>query len=94
MSSLMDRLSGQRRGSRWMPLLPRLSTRPLATAMLTWWERMQQRRALQRLDDRLLNDIGLTRADVDCEPRKPISLRNSAGLSRSRAATIVWFWQF
>ena len=38
---------------------------------LTWWyQRHRQRTALADLDDRLLNDIGLTRADVAREVRK------------------------
>ncbi|MBR9970984.1 DUF1127 domain-containing protein [Magnetospirillum sulfuroxidans] len=33
-------------------------------AVMTWIERAQQRRALARLDDRLLRDIGISRADA------------------------------
>jgi uncharacterized protein YjiS (DUF1127 family) len=33
----------------------------------TWRERGRQRRDLARLNDRLLRDIGLTRADVEGE---------------------------
>ena len=36
-----------------------------------WRERVQQRRALMTLDDRLLKDIGLSRADVWHEYEKP-----------------------
>jgi uncharacterized protein YjiS (DUF1127 family) len=36
-----------------------------------WRERSRQREALLRLDDRMLRDIGLSRADVDCEASKP-----------------------
>ena len=39
--------------------------------LLEWRERAQQRHALARLDDRMLRDIGLSRADVYCEYRKP-----------------------
>ncbi|MBP2290938.1 DUF1127 domain-containing protein [Azospirillum rugosum] len=35
------------------------------------YERWRQRQALGRLDDHLLKDIGLSRADVDAETRKP-----------------------
>lgn len=34
-------------------------------------DRAAQRRRLMTLDDRLLRDIGLTRADVEAEYRKP-----------------------
>lgn len=40
-------------------------------AVLTWQERGRQRRQLMRLDDHLLRDIGLTRADVAAEWEKP-----------------------
>ncbi len=36
----------------------------------TWRERGRQRRDLARLNDRLLRDIGLTRADVEGEVMK------------------------
>ena len=36
-----------------------------------WDERARQRRALARLDDRLLGDIGLSRADAAWEGGKP-----------------------
>lgn len=42
--------------------------------VLTWRERARQRRHLSLLDDRLLKDIGLTRADLDAEVRKPFWL--------------------
>jgi uncharacterized protein YjiS (DUF1127 family) len=35
-----------------------------------WQERARQRHHLQALDDRLLRDIGLSRADVEFESRK------------------------
>lgn len=37
----------------------------------SWSERRRQRLALCRLDDRALRDIGLSRADVEAETRKP-----------------------
>jgi uncharacterized protein YjiS (DUF1127 family) len=37
---------------------------------LAWAERSRQRRQLGELDDYMLRDIGLTRADVDGEIRK------------------------
>lgn len=39
--------------------------------IMTWIERTQQRRALARLDDRLLADIGLCRAQAERESGKP-----------------------
>lgn len=39
--------------------------------LMEWQERHAERRALGRLDDRLLNDVGLSRADVDKEMSKP-----------------------
>lgn len=35
-----------------------------------WQDRARQRRHLAELDDRLLRDIGLSRADVEAERRK------------------------
>lgn len=35
------------------------------------YERWRQRQALMRLDDHLLKDIGVSRADVDAEVSKP-----------------------
>ncbi|HYD97833.1 MAG TPA: DUF1127 domain-containing protein [Alphaproteobacteria bacterium] len=37
----------------------------------TWRERSQGRRALAQLDDALLRDIGVTRAQVEFEAGKP-----------------------
>ena len=39
--------------------------------LLTWQERARQRRALTQLDARMLKDVGLSRAEVDLELRKP-----------------------
>lgn len=38
---------------------------------MTWLDRYRQRRALSRLDDRLLNDIGVNRFDAAQEAEKP-----------------------
>lgn len=48
----------------------RLFARLLET-LECWHQRTRQRTALAELDDRLLKDIGLTRADVAREIRKP-----------------------
>jgi uncharacterized protein YjiS (DUF1127 family) len=39
--------------------------------LLTWRERARQRRQLRSLNDRMLRDIGITRADVMAESSKP-----------------------
>lgn len=47
----------------------------LAAARIgVWSERVRQRRALARLDDRLLDDIGVTRELAQYEIRKPFWL--------------------
>ncbi len=39
--------------------------------LLTWQERDRQRHALAQLDARMLKDVGLSRAEVVLELRKP-----------------------
>ena len=39
--------------------------------VFTWLERARQRRHLGELDDRLLRDIGLSRAEVENEVSRP-----------------------
>jgi uncharacterized protein YjiS (DUF1127 family) len=39
--------------------------------VLTWHERARQRRHLRSLDNHMLRDIGLSRADVEGEADKP-----------------------
>jgi uncharacterized protein YjiS (DUF1127 family) len=39
--------------------------------LLTWQQRARDRRQLEALNDRMLRDIGLTRADVFAEASKP-----------------------
>lgn len=46
------------------------ATRLLDVAM-SWRERARQRRHLAELDDRLLRDIGVSRADVEGEISRP-----------------------
>jgi uncharacterized protein YjiS (DUF1127 family) len=43
----------------------------VSDVVLKWLERRRQRRALETLDDMMLHDIGLSRADVDHEISKP-----------------------
>ncbi len=45
-------------------------TRFLGT-LSQWLELWQQRQALKLLDDRMLQDVGLRKSDVDQELRKP-----------------------
>lgn len=40
-----------------------------ADAVLSWQERARQRYHLEAMDDRMLKDIGLSRADVEREAR-------------------------
>ena len=47
-------------------LIPRFPTSPL-TRFFDWRERARGRRVLRELDDRILRDVGLSRADVDHE---------------------------
>ncbi len=47
-----------------------LARRALDT-LVTWQERSMQRRHLMELDDRLLADMGMTRADAVGEHSKP-----------------------
>jgi len=42
----------------------------LLDLLSVWLDRARQRRHLQALDDRMLKDIGLTRADVEFEAHK------------------------
>jgi uncharacterized protein YjiS (DUF1127 family) len=39
--------------------------------LLTWFERIRQRRHLGQLSDHMLKDIGLSRAEVESETAKP-----------------------
>ncbi len=43
----------------------------IVTLVSRWAERSAQRRHLRELDDHLLSDMGLTRADVEQEASKP-----------------------
>jgi uncharacterized protein YjiS (DUF1127 family) len=43
----------------------------VAELVLTWLERVRQRRQLGQLSDHMLKDIGLARADVEVEVAKP-----------------------
>ena len=43
----------------------------LIETILRWADLARQRRALRTLDDRMLKDIGISRADVEAEASKP-----------------------
>jgi uncharacterized protein YjiS (DUF1127 family) len=45
--------------------------RHAADMLLIWRERARQRRQLRSLNDHMLRDLGLTRADVMAESSKP-----------------------
>ncbi|HTO85271.1 MAG TPA: DUF1127 domain-containing protein [Methylomirabilota bacterium] len=45
--------------------------RGVLRALVTWSARSRQRRALAGLDDAMLKDIGLSRADIAFEAAKP-----------------------
>ena len=50
--------------------LPRLPS-SLLVLVQTWFARAHERRMLLQLDERMLKDIGVTRADVAHEASKP-----------------------
>lgn len=43
----------------------------LAVLVVAWQGRVRERNHLARLDDRMLRDVGLSRADTEREWRKP-----------------------
>lgn len=49
----------------------RQAVRRAADALLGWHERARQRQALAELNDHMLADIGLSRADIWIETQKP-----------------------
>lgn len=53
------------------PPLRRWSTLRFADMLLQFHERARQRQALMALDERLLKDIGISRADAQREASKP-----------------------
>jgi uncharacterized protein YjiS (DUF1127 family) len=69
MSTLDLQCSGVRQRDRLSGLMVRAQR--AADLLLTWHERAQQRRHLQSLNEHMLRDIGLTRADVLAETSKP-----------------------
>ncbi len=70
--TIQTRTSARRGLSRFVPNLGRLS-RPssLMESFLLWQARARERYHLQELDDHLLRDMGLSRADIAREADKP-----------------------
>ena len=60
------RPKGEGAGLRWRDIVAQFVELTLA-----WLERARQRRQLQSLNDHMLKDLGLSRADVDGEASKP-----------------------
>jgi uncharacterized protein YjiS (DUF1127 family) len=73
MMTFARRTAMARRGRRALPPASGLRTAGvgLVLALLRWHELAQQRRRLLALDDRMLKDIGLTRADACREGARP-----------------------
>ena len=44
----------------------------IVDGVFDWMDRARQRRHLAELDDRLLRDIGISRAEVDAEISRPV----------------------
>jgi uncharacterized protein YjiS (DUF1127 family) len=55
---------------RYAPSRPRLTVRGVLDRIATADARYRTRLDLRRIDDRLLRDIGVTRADVEAELRR------------------------
>jgi len=66
-----ERLSGRTSAPGGRGASPGSRAASLLRYILTWSDRIRQRRALQALDDWVLKDIGLSRADVMHEYDKP-----------------------
>lgn len=67
-----ERLSGRTSAPGGRAFAPsRSRAASLLRYVLTWSERIRQRQALQALDEWVLKDIGLSRADVMREYDKP-----------------------
>jgi len=58
-------------GNSTAPALRRWSGLRIVDMLLQFHERTRQRQALMALDDRLLKDIGISRADAEREASKP-----------------------
>ncbi len=63
----MDRTKSQQG---FFPHFPPVVLVPLPSRLMAWAERQRQRAALARLEGRLLDDIGVTRAEAIAEARR------------------------
>ena len=74
MMSYARGIEADRRARHAMPLASTLRSAGvwLTLALLRWQELAQQRRRLLSLDDRMLKDIGLTRAEAMREGTRPL----------------------
>jgi uncharacterized protein YjiS (DUF1127 family) len=70
-STAWDHLSPRADHPRHIDIRPERILAALFDVLFLWGERRRQRRALGELDDRLLSDIGVSRADAACEFAKP-----------------------
>jgi uncharacterized protein YjiS (DUF1127 family) len=51
----------------FFPRFPPVATSRAPSPLLAWVDRQRQRAALARLEDRMLDDIGVTRAEAAAE---------------------------
>ncbi len=70
MLSPSTRIPHTRPAAGWRPWLAH-GVGGIVDLLLTWHERARQRRHLRSLDDHMLRDIGLSRADLEVEADKP-----------------------
>lgn len=54
----------------FFPYFPPLAQSSAPSPLLAWADRQRQRAALARLEDRMLDDIGVTRGQVNTEARR------------------------
>ena len=52
---------------------PRLSVRGILDRLVAYDALYRQRRALESMDDRMLRDIGVTRAEAEAEIKRPMA---------------------
>ena len=77
--------AGPRLATLWAAFTRRLTI--ILDTLATWQERASQRYRLAELDDRMLRDVGLSRADIRREVERPFWRSQSGGPS---LAVPVW----